>query len=380
MKLVSVETRMYAVGFGDCFLLSFHYSGKRSRHVLIDFGTTAYPSSREHEILRPVAEDIARRTSGKLTAVVATHRHRDHIGGFAPHPRATAPGAIIAALKPSLVVQPWTENPLLGDDARHPAPIPRAAVRAGFREEWMAMARNNLPNRPAIRHLEGLGGESRYVYAGQRSGLEDLLPGIRVDVLGPLSPRQAGRSKPARFWDREFAAAGPLTPLFPGFPAMRRWPLETRWLLNRIRDWHSDRILELTRAYDSDINNTSVVLAIRALGHTMIFPGDAETESWTGMLARRGTLDILRRATLLKASHHGSANGTPNVLWEALPREGLRVLLSTQGGVYGHNVPCANLLKRMRSEACLIDSRDYPRGSSVAVEFVAGRPPRKLPS
>lgn len=368
---------MYAVGFGDCFLLAFRYTGGASRHVLIDFGTTAYPRAREHALLRPIAEDIARRTGGKLAAVVATHRHRDHIGGFSPFPRASAPGAVVAALKPELIVQPWTENPALGEDARYPAPFPRFALSAAPRAEWLEVARNNLANRPAIRLLETMPGEHRYVYAGWRSGLGDLLPGVRVDVLGPLSPRQARRSNVARFWASEMASLAPGKPLFPGFAAMRRWPLDTRWLLNRIQDFHSDRALELTRAYDSDINNTSVVLAFRALGHTLLFPGDAETESWAGILARRGNAKIVGATTLLKTSHHGSANGTPAALWEALPRT-FTALLSTQGGVYGQNVPCADLLSRMRARSRVIDSREYPRGSSVAVELIAGKAPRKL--
>ena len=34
-----VTIRMFNVGFGDCFLLTFHYPA-RDRHVLIDFGST----------------------------------------------------------------------------------------------------------------------------------------------------------------------------------------------------------------------------------------------------------------------------------------------------------------------------------------------------
>ena len=39
--LATVRVRMYQVGFGDCFLLSFEYAGQAepARHVLIDFGT-----------------------------------------------------------------------------------------------------------------------------------------------------------------------------------------------------------------------------------------------------------------------------------------------------------------------------------------------------
>src|SRR5262249_47303850 len=76
-----LQIRMYQVGFGDCFLLTFKYSKdkKQDKHVLVDFGTTAQPDA----LMVEIANDIAKVTGGKLTAVVATHRHRDHISGFA---------------------------------------------------------------------------------------------------------------------------------------------------------------------------------------------------------------------------------------------------------------------------------------------------------
>jgi hypothetical protein len=35
-----LTVRMYQVGFGDCFLLTFHYPKTGDRHVLIDFGSS----------------------------------------------------------------------------------------------------------------------------------------------------------------------------------------------------------------------------------------------------------------------------------------------------------------------------------------------------
>ena len=37
--------RSYNVGFGDCFLLTFRYTGF-DRHVLIDFGSTRAPKGK----------------------------------------------------------------------------------------------------------------------------------------------------------------------------------------------------------------------------------------------------------------------------------------------------------------------------------------------
>ena len=89
-KPAQVEIRSYQVGFGDCFLLTFAYSATDRRHVLIDFGTTELPrrgrpakAAAPSEHMPKVAENIREVTGGKLTAVVATHRHADHISGFA---------------------------------------------------------------------------------------------------------------------------------------------------------------------------------------------------------------------------------------------------------------------------------------------------------
>ena len=58
-----ITVRMYQVGFGDCFLLSFAYStalpdGRRERHLLIDFGSTRWPKNYPPRY-RELASDIA---------------------------------------------------------------------------------------------------------------------------------------------------------------------------------------------------------------------------------------------------------------------------------------------------------------------------------
>src|SRR5689334_2927865 len=98
----SVTIRMYNVGFGDCFLLTFHYS-KSDQHVLIDYGTTSAPKNGPKDYMRQIANDIAKVSNGKLRAVVATHRHRDHISGFST--AGASSGKTIAALNPDFVIQ-----------------------------------------------------------------------------------------------------------------------------------------------------------------------------------------------------------------------------------------------------------------------------------
>ena len=106
-KPVSLTIRSYQVGFGDCFLLTFAYPAPAGstdqRHVLIDCGSTGRPAGAPS--LKEVAKQIAKDCGNQLTAVIATHRHADHINGFATGD-GEASGDLLRALKPKLVVQP----------------------------------------------------------------------------------------------------------------------------------------------------------------------------------------------------------------------------------------------------------------------------------
>src|SRR5688572_6844245 len=111
-KPKKLEVRAFNVGFGDCFLLTWFYPKDVQKHVLIDFGSTSPPADDPN--LLKVAKQIEEVCGGKLHAVVATHRHKDHISGFRPNSKGTASGNIIrkcADAGKALVVQPWTEDP-----------------------------------------------------------------------------------------------------------------------------------------------------------------------------------------------------------------------------------------------------------------------------
>lgn len=113
-----ITVRAYQVGFGDCFLLTFHYRRGNDRHVLIDFGSTGVPRGFvSADQMLEVAKSIEQESGGKVHVVVATHRHKDHISGFETR-KGKGPGDIIARLDPDLVVQPWTEDPDAAPNAR----------------------------------------------------------------------------------------------------------------------------------------------------------------------------------------------------------------------------------------------------------------------
>lgn len=68
-----MELNMYNVQFGDCFLLD---EPKAGQALLVDFGSDT------PDILKPVADKIAKRCDGRELSVLLTHFHQDHINGF----------------------------------------------------------------------------------------------------------------------------------------------------------------------------------------------------------------------------------------------------------------------------------------------------------
>ncbi len=388
-KPVSATLRAYQVGFGDCFLLTFHYSitpGEHDQHVLIDFGSTGLPpSKRQGDQLLRIAKDIKATCQGKLTAVVATHRHEDHINGFSTNQTCAGPGDIIASCNPDRIVQPWTEDPnakpaaktathrLSGNwgfvaslDAMHVVSEVAlretsrlgSALRYDLSAELRFLGEANLKNLSAVRNLMrmGQGGKGHYVNYGADSGLEDVLPGVKVRVLGPpdLEQSDAIRKRRSRdreeFWQLQVNTGNRVETsgrrIFPraGVYSASRVPLQCRWLIRRTKNLRGEQLLGIVRALDQQMNNTSVILLFEVGTKKLLFPGDAQIENWSFALANKDVKELLKTVNLYKVGHHGSLNGTPKKsLWERFENRSsqtsphrLQTVLSTMAGKHGN--------------------------------------------
>jgi hypothetical protein len=381
----TVKIRCYHVGFGDCFLVSFFYAtaSARPRHILIDFGTTAMPRRRPKRTHLQVAQQIAADSGGKLNGVVATHRHADHISGF-----AGSSGEVIASLQPSVVLQPWTEDPDLEPDARAPRTsltgppgvvaslvdmqkvtdavgreLRRRKETRGLLEGLVAIngvhGIEDISNRKAVEGLIELGeaNTAEFGHHGMRSRLGAEIPGVKVHVLGPPTLDQSeaiGQQRSedaAEYWHltangREVAAH---THRLFSEPAMQRPTLQTAWLRSRIDDLRRDQLFEIVRTIDDALNNTSLILLFEVGAgvrrRLLLFSGDAQFENWEYTLFGPNShrwLPLLSQVDLYKVGHHGSLNGTPKTLWNGFANKGasgvqnrLRTVVSTKGGVHG---------------------------------------------
>lgn len=226
----SLTLRAYNVGFGDCFLLSFHYAGGKDRNVLIDFGSKRHPAGSDKKLMSLIAADIKKVCRNKLDAIVLTHRHEDHIKGFSTNAAGTAPGDVIASLKPDLVVQPWTEDPKAQKDALQPtktlaadanlqflqavhqmnaisigvareadrllAADPASKQRRLF-EALKSIGEENIKNSSAVKNLRDMA-PNEYTFHGQATGLSKILPGVKITVLGPPTLKQSSAIRKER--------------------------------------------------------------------------------------------------------------------------------------------------------------------------------------
>ncbi len=404
----SVVIRSFQVGFGDCFLLSFVYGAKDTRHVLIDFGTTALPRGRKPSVHMPkIAQEIKRicGDKGRLTAVVATHRHKDHISGFGTDAGTGASGDIIRDLRPKLVLQPWTEDPKAQPNAKNATGVDadlkgfvaaladmnalasRVRRLAASAPQWMGasvreqlefLGSDNIANRSAVDNLIEMGNapgaKARYLRYGSNAGLGSLLPGVKVHVLGPpdLTQTEGIRKQRAKDAEEFWHLISGVVPAVARSAAKARKrgkaspvPIEGRWFRDRLESLTGQGLLEIVRQLDSQMNNTSVILLFEVFGKKLLFPGDAQLENWSYALQdapdTAHVQRLLEDVDFYKVGHHGSLNATPRkLLWERFKkRKGreLLTMLSTMHGKHGHTASKTEVPRRSLVAALNAGSR-----------------------
>ncbi|HQP88890.1 MAG TPA: hypothetical protein PLL76_21760, partial [Thermoanaerobaculia bacterium] len=347
-----------------------------------------------------VAKAVSELCGGKLDAIVVSHRHGDHISGF-----AGKAGTLLAQLKPDLVLQPWTEDPEVAPDATSP-PSPaigtkgRATVQAiarmpaitknalteairlgvsqTVREQLEFLGETGINNPAAVRNLLDLPCKHIYAYCGSTSGLQQVLPGVKVQVLGPPTLRQSEaiaeqrKEDPDEFWHLQHRAgvhAAAKKRLFPGAKTARRsaLPFETRWFLPRLERVRGEQLLQIVRILDEKLNNTSLVLLFEVGKAKLLFPGDAQIENWQYALSKAhpgsSLHSLLADVSVYKVGHHGSLNATPKTLWNMFKRKAptpppdrLKTVLSTLAGKHGRaqrgtEVPREKLVAALKAES-----------------------------
>ncbi len=424
-KVVKAVLRTYQVGFGDCFLLIFQYKSGREVFVLVDFGSTQLPQFSPPDQMMRVAQDIKKRCGGELDIVIASHRHKDHISGFSTDGAGT--GKVIRECNPKVVLQPWTEDPKLAEDAKVPAAMHKAqgneakalnvtqftsllnmnkVADSAMKEVehladddkfvitlpdtlssqvgFLAMD-NGIPNRSAVDNLATMSKDCRYIYYGCDLDLSQILPDVKIKVMGPPTLDQDDKIRKEKSSDKDefwmlYAATAKSSgefideeeDLFPGAEVFEKFtPSHARWFVRKLRNLRGEQLLQIVRILDEAMNNTSLILFFEAGNKKLLFPGDAQIENWEYALKlapdHETNLRDLKQTDLYKVGHHGSRNATPRTLWNTFGKvdrdekkapEKMKSVVSTLFGKHGNPAKNTEVPRKTLVEA-LNDESDY---------------------
>lgn len=396
-----VIVRMYRIGFGDCFLLLVPDRG-RHRRILIDCGSIKRDPHLDKgggDVAKQVVKDVTD-TDGtpRIDVVIATHRHKDHVGGFADE--------VWDTVEVGEVWLPWTESEddptAIGLRALQDRLADRLAARLmAVDKPWLAeLAANAQSNAAAMARLRN-GFKSRarhkprYLGAGENDPKKistPHLPGVDVHVLGPpRDERVIGRELPqddGELYLRLGADVGPGTPPSPDLLQ----PFGDQWVVDAPSNRLEERNIALLRdavrfdpesalaAIDDALNNTSLILVFEVGGRFLLFPGDAQWGPWQMILADDEAVGLLHKTSFYKVGHHASHNATPRDFVEAVvgkqSAEPLAAMVSvTAHGSYSDipRQPLMEALRRRFDHVAVSDVKGkqsgFARASKWSVDF-----------
>lgn len=367
-----IRVRMYRVGFGDFFLLSLK-SGVDTEHILIDCGVHAKPTSSIEAAIAQMKED----TGGKLALIIMTHRHADHISGFAKGAET------FKTFQVGRVWMPWFEDPTNASAVKIQSGITAVArqLQTAFAasakkadEQFSSMAGNILGFDVAGRSSNDIAlsvlhngfanspSDVAYLKAGDTAPLPDALTkiGLTAQILGPpIDPaliRQMDDQNHQYLGEIESGldAADNTSPLFGGRFNSDGSAYDDRsfgsgglkGVQTKIAKVQPDVMRAIAQRADNTLNNQSVVVLFEFNGKKLLFAGDAQWGNWQHMLfggvfgspghtaITEEAKAILKSIDFYKVGHHGSTNATPIDALDAM-RQGVVAMCSTAEGAYG---------------------------------------------
>ena len=381
MAKTQIRIRMYRVGFGDCFLVTF--PGKKPAHVLVDCGVHVAGDIKTLEL---AVQNIAEETGGKLALLIATHAHEDHIAGYGRH------ADVFRSFTIGEVWLPWSEN--LRDKLAKKWKLKMAALHARLESHFAARppsaaAASVLANATSKRNVEamnnlraafGTGAEIRYLEAGIEMDKVAGIPGLRARILGPprdedflkkMDPPKAERYVRAADGGTE-VPANAVSPFGPD--ALRdagdKGPVLEDADKKELRAAAEADFEALAFKLDDALNNSSIAALLTYRGECLLFPGDAQWGNWKYWIEQEGGDEMLSSLRFYKVSHHGSENATPKSALEGMP-DGLSAMCSTQSKPWP-SIPYGKLWSRIEKKtghhAVRSDSlawQDAPEGPPI---------------
>jgi beta-lactamase superfamily II metal-dependent hydrolase len=356
---------MYRVGFGDFFVVSVP-AADGPKHILIDCGVHAGDI---HSIKGAVAQ-MAEDTQRQLALIIMTHRHADHISGFAlcrevfrdftvervwmswfedpNNSKAAAFQSKLTALAAHLNMALAARSDEESTELKYMAENITGPAGSGSNAIALQVLHGGFKNKPAI----------DYYQAGDRPTLPESLKnaGLGAQILGPpIDPELIAQmdNKAHQYLTGSTAAAcAVITPIAhayrveaSAYPPDALLPTPER-LEQDILAQQPDMLAAQARQADNTLNNQSLVALFEFQGRTLLFAGDAQWGNWenflyggpVGLSQHTALTDrartILSKLSFYKVGHHGSTNATPIDVVNALSADCV-AMCSTEPGAYG---------------------------------------------
>ena len=145
-------------------------------------------------------------------------------------------------------------------------------------------------------------------------------------------------------------------------------------MVDRLASLRKSQLQEFVRVLDDALNNTSVILLFEVGAQKLLFPGDAQIESWLYALNlapdAHENRERLKDVTLYKVGHHGSLNATPRKsLWNLMENRTdpaterddrpLTTVLSTLKGKHGSEAKKTEVPRRTLVESMVAETRFF---------------------
>jgi beta-lactamase superfamily II metal-dependent hydrolase len=326
-----IKIRMYNVGFGDSFLVTFPTESGRPRRILFDCGSIKKGEGGAIEdVVKRIIEDVKDDDGvARIDVVVATHRHRDHVSGFA--------SPLWQDVEVEEVWLPWTEHPTDPEakrirDAQNALAIAlhAAFVGIGASPELQDMALNAAVNEAAMETLHsGFAGNARRRFLPLKDRSDhtfttDVLPNVTIHAMGPSRDEDviSDMDPPQGESYLKLAKSAAAEKEDPRSPFPSDWTLDadevsrfyaslTEEERTAIQEAGEGMPEDVAAALDSAVNGTSLMLMLRFGQAYLLFPGDAQWGTWRAALDDPEWRELLKKTTFLKVGHHGSHNATP---------------------------------------------------------------------
>jgi metal-dependent hydrolase (beta-lactamase superfamily II) len=322
--------------------------------------------------------------------LVITHEHLDHIEGFYSTKSVFGDPS---RMKVDYVWMSLPSDPDYYDD--YPSAEPHKRLRemtAAYHKAltrrslelapgFETMLRNNLSNVDRLNFIKGLANKSvKYLRRGNRTQ-NRAFSDATAHILAPEKDMSVYYSSSAH--NSVTAMAEALSPT--SAQAADWWSFPKAATVDdgrppnlTERDWNQLKAgiegggPEAIRTIDKAQNNTSLVFILEVDGKRLLFPGDAEIESWE--LLQDKASSQMKPVDFLKVSHHGSHNGSlESAMDKLLPKSNAAnavVMVSTKSKVYGtvNPVPDEDTLLDLEGRCSqLISTEDHPDDLFVQV-------------